>query len=107
MNNNYCFPRSWDQMISVGEIHEFSDVDNLKYYATEFTLPWGVSITNTEVMTGAWFKSRDDGRVLEDVAYSRWVLSELAVKCTNDVFLVFIDSALGGNAEARPGPDLR
>lgn len=101
--NNYCFPQGWDQMIGVDESRELEGVDYLENYTNNYTLPWGKSITNSEVMAGAWFKSYNNERREEDFAYSRWILNELTVGCTNDTIISSIDKALTLGKQGRGG----
>ncbi len=93
-NNDYRFPYKWADIVKVKDCAEFGGTDHLESYTNDFTLPWGVSVTNTEVMAGAWFKSIKKNRRDEDVIHSRLALLYMEQKYSNEVVKASIVKAL-------------
>jgi hypothetical protein len=93
-DNNYRFPCDWSYIVKIKGCTEIGGIDNLESYTNDFTLPWGVSVTNTEVMAGAWFKTIKKNRHNEDIIHSRLALFHMDQICSNEVTRISIMKAL-------------
>ncbi len=93
-DNGYRFPCNWADIVKIKGCNEFGGTDHLDSYTNDFTLPWGVSVTNTEVLAGAWFKSLNKNRHDEDVIHSRLALCYMEQVCSNEVMKISIMKAV-------------
>lgn len=97
VENGYVFPKSWNDFEEYYFVKKFGKSSDSKWNSVlnkKFTVPWGESLTNNNVLTSVWFKSIDRQRVAEDEAFTREVLFNVLSISTNTTVNEIIKGSL-------------
>jgi len=90
VENDYSFPKNWEDFENHkrrSKLGTDSVVITNSVLRQKFSLPWGESLTNINVLSSVWFKSLDSQRPLEDAIFTRETLFNMWTISTNKEYV--------------------